>query len=252
MTISNRKAADAFRERVYGSYVSEFKGASTVAELERSFERHAAFLDALLGPKLHPLPESALEVGCGPGAFLFWARRCGVADLAGIDVSREQTALAQSVGLPASMASFQEYLPEHRNEFDLVVAFDVIEHLQRDEGLELLDMAHAALKPGGRLVLSTPNGAALRPGPVWAGDLTHEVLYSPATIQHALRLSGFERIEVSEIAPLSLSVRSTIRRVLWAVLRLVPMLVDMVETGGAATRVYSRNMLVQARRPADG
>jgi hypothetical protein len=128
---------------------------------------------------------------------------------------------------------------------------DIIEHLTRDEVFEFLELTIAALRPGGVLFLTTPNGAALRPGPVRYGDLTHETIFTPKTIRHALTLAGFEAISVREITPPHYSLRARARGVLWRGIRFFPMLVDLVETGTTGTRVYTRNMAVQAQRPVE-
>lgn len=249
MSLTDTNRTRPYRERIYGSYVSAFKGSETPEVLRAAYEKHARFFDHLLGPLLGERPGDVLEVGCGPGTFLYWAVARGAASVRGVDVSDEQVAVARSLDLPAEVASFQSYLPGRRERFDLVVALDVIEHLTRDEAFELLDLTLAALRPGGRLVLATPNGAALRPGPIWHGDLTHETIYSPKTISLALRLAGYEAIRVREVAPPPTTPRSRIRRALWSLVRLVPMAIDLVETGAAGDRVYSRNMVVVARRP---
>jgi 2-polyprenyl-3-methyl-5-hydroxy-6-metoxy-1,4-benzoquinol methylase len=240
-----------YRERVYESYVTAFKGYDAPDVLRAAYARHARFFDHLFGPLLDGPIGDVLEIGCGPGTFLFWATARGAASVRGVDISDEQVGVARSLDLPAEVASFQSYLPVCRDRFDLVVALDVIEHLTRDEAFELLDLSLAALRPGGLLVLTTPNGRALRPGPVWYGDLTHETLFSPKTITLALRLAGYEAIRVAEITPPSTTVRSTVRRLLWFLVRLFPMAIDLVETGTAGERVYSRNMVVVAQRPRD-
>jgi 2-polyprenyl-3-methyl-5-hydroxy-6-metoxy-1,4-benzoquinol methylase len=212
-------------------------------------QKHARFFDHLLLPLLEETNRgSVLEAGCGPGHFLYWAESRGFSQVRGFDLSSQQVALARSMGLDAVQTSFQDHLPRFNQSFDLIVALDLIEHLTRDEGLEFLELSRAALRPGGIIFLTTPNGSALRPGPVAAGDLTHETIYSPQTISLALRLSGYEHTRVREIVPPPTSLRSRIRRALWQVIRLAPMAVDLIETA-SSTRVYSRNMAVQARRP---
>lgn len=238
-----------YRQRIYASYVSAFKQPGDEPRDEAS-RRHARFFDHLLGPLLERArPRKVLEVGCGMGHFLYWARERGIESVRGLDASNEQVEAARAAGLPAEAASADEYLADRGEEFDLIVALDVLEHLSRDEAFRLLDLCLRALCPGGYLFMTTPNGAALRPGPVLYGDLTHETVYSPNTIRMALRLSGYDQIAVREIVPPPTSLRSRVRGVLWAVLRIVPMLIDLIETGGRPTRIYSRVMAVEARRP---
>lgn len=102
------------------------------------------------------------------------------------------------------------------------------------------------------MLLTTPNGAALRPGPVAFGDLTHETIFTPRSIALALRLAGFSSIRAWEIAPPVHGLRSAARAVLWRVLRLFPLVVDLVESGSTSGGVYSRVMAVEATKEGDG
>jgi 2-polyprenyl-3-methyl-5-hydroxy-6-metoxy-1,4-benzoquinol methylase len=244
-------ASRLYRERVYSRYVSAFKQPSPEPRLLAA-QRHAPVYDYLLGHRVRTAPPKAvLELGCGSGHFLHWARLRGF-DAVGIDASAEQVAAARDLGVVAEVALADEFLEDHPGRFDLIVALDLIEHLDRDEGFALLDSCFQALPPGGSLFLTTPNGSALRPGPVASGDLTHETIYNPDTIRLALTLAGFEAVEIREIAPPPTSWRSRIRRLLWEVIRLLGIAIDIVETGRASTSVYTRVMSVAARRPGGG
>lgn len=233
----------SYRERIYGRYVSAFKGEPV------EFERHARFFDHLFRPLLaQGRPNRVLEVGCGAGPFLYWARQRGI-DARGFDLSAEQVAAARKLGLAAETGSYRDRLPREEGAHDWIVALDLIEHLTRDEAFELLDLCHRALAPGGRLFLTTPNGAALRPGPVMHGDLTHETIFTPPTIRLALTLAGFEGVKVHEIQPPPSGFRSRVRRLLWKTVRLGGIALDLIETGSAGSRVLTRVMAVEARRP---
>lgn len=65
-------------------------------------------------------------------------------------------------------------LEEIRESFDVVFLFEVIEHLDLEEGIRLLQRIHDLLGPGGRLILTTPN--VFNPGRYWR-DATHRVAY---------------------------------------------------------------------------
>ena len=58
--------------------------------------------------------------------------------------------------------------------FDLITAFDVVEHLTRDELLEFLCLVHGRLKPRRSLILQLPNGDFPFVGSIFYGDATHE------------------------------------------------------------------------------
>lgn len=100
-----------------------------------------------------------LDVGCGAGY--------GSAELAnsassvtGIDIGADAVAYATE-NYSRPNLSFQEAgataLPFPEDSFDLVVAFEVIEHLSDWE--QLITEARRVLSPGGQFVVSTPNKA---------------------------------------------------------------------------------------------
>ena len=65
-------------------------------------------------------------------------------------------------------------LEEIRESFDVVFLFEVIEHLDLEEGIRLFRRIYDFLNPGGRLILTTPN--VFNPGRYWR-DATHRVAY---------------------------------------------------------------------------
>lgn len=108
------------------------------------------FLEARLPPAAH---RRILDVGCGTGGMLPLLAAFG--EVSGLDASDEALAFAKTRAggarllkgvLPAGLP------PSER--FDLVTAFDVIEHIP--EVIEALVNLRAALAPGGRLVVTVP------------------------------------------------------------------------------------------------
>ena len=70
---------------------------------------------------------------------------------------------------------FHDYysLEEIPEKFDLIFLFEVIEHLEFEEGIELTRKIRDLLKPGGRLIATTPN--MYHPNRYWEYD--HKVPY---------------------------------------------------------------------------
>ncbi len=65
-------------------------------------------------------------------------------------------------------------LEEIRESFNVVFLFEVIEHLELEEGFQLLEGIYDLLEEGGRLILTTPN--IFNPSRFWR-DATHKVAY---------------------------------------------------------------------------
>ncbi len=99
-----------------------------------------------------------LDIGCGCGFFLAAARARGW-KTAGIDISQPAIDYANTVlGLSvkhadSSDAGFAD------NAFDVVTMWDVIEHLE--DPVAVLAQARRVLKPGGIIVIETPNAESL-------------------------------------------------------------------------------------------
>ena len=93
-----------------------------------------------------------LDVGCGTGKNLEMLRTIARAE--GVDVSDDALAFCKQRGLTDVRKGEIEGLPYADGEFDIVTAFDVIEHLDDDVG-GLREMMRV-LKPGGRGVFFVP------------------------------------------------------------------------------------------------
>jgi SAM-dependent methyltransferase len=93
-----------------------------------------------------------LDLGAGPGELLREAGRLGF-KAEGIDACASLVARARSRGLDVRQGLAQEVTAEGL--YDVVTAMDIIEHVR--DPLRLLGAARRALRPGGRLVVFTPN-----------------------------------------------------------------------------------------------
>lgn len=101
---------------------------------------------------------SLLDIGCSNGAWgKEWQSRGW--KVSGIDVNPDQVKLAQQSGIDAYVCDLnRESIPFQDNQFDLIFAGEVIEHLVDTDGF-IADVRRCC-KPGGKLLLTTPNLAS--------------------------------------------------------------------------------------------
>ncbi|MBL8770516.1 MAG: class I SAM-dependent methyltransferase [Phenylobacterium sp.] len=100
-----------------------------------------------------PRPARILEVGCGTGGNLELLKAFG--DVQAIEPDAESRAYAaERSGVTVQGGLLPAGLPDLGGPFDLIAAFDVIEHVDDDAGA--VAALAARLKPGGALVTTVP------------------------------------------------------------------------------------------------
>ena len=96
-----------------------------------------------------------LDIPCGEGAFVNRIRAAGY-EVHAADIQ----SLLKIADVPFSRADMNAPLPFGNNSFDAVVCIDGIEHLERP--FDFVRESRRILRPGGVLLVSTPNITALR------------------------------------------------------------------------------------------
>ena len=133
-----------------------------------------------------------------------------------------------------------DYLDARSGQFDLILALDLLEHFTKPEMLRFLKGCMVALRPGGRLVVQTPNPESPRAGGIVSGDFTHEQVLAPAALAGLLRFCGFQEVQVREAGPAPHGPVSLLRWLAWRSLRIGALLMNYVETGGPGSGVFTR------------
>jgi len=117
------------------------------------FTARREILGAEIGRLPLPRPARILEVGCGPGGNLELLKRFG--EVRAIEPDAESRAYAaERAGVTVEGGLLPDGLPDLGGAFDVVCAFDVVEHVDDDTGA--VAALGERLKPGGFLVTTVP------------------------------------------------------------------------------------------------
>jgi SAM-dependent methyltransferase len=134
---------------------------------------------------IHP-SASVVEIGAG---YCAWINAVQAADRVAVDIWDELPRYAapgvQTRQLDA--ATSLRVLGESR--FDVVLASNVLEHLEPDAAASAVDDVRALLRPGGRFIIIQPNfrDAYRR----YFDDYTHRSVFTDVSLPNLLRAHGF-------------------------------------------------------------
>jgi len=238
-----------YRDRIYRHYVNSRDQALAPATL-KGLKPRAPYLKKCIREHF-PADRSAviLDLGCGHGALIHFARLAGYQNIHGVDGSLEQVEAARRLGIEEVEAGdLRVFLSNLADEsVDLVVAFDVIEHFTRDELMDFVDQVHRVLRKNGRWIIHTTNGESPFCGRSRYGDLTHELAFTRNSMNMLLYSSGFSSVRCFEDVPIPHGLKSAVRWILWKAIRNFLRLYIAAETGDTAgSAIFSQNFLVVA------
>jgi 2-polyprenyl-3-methyl-5-hydroxy-6-metoxy-1,4-benzoquinol methylase len=222
-----------WKARFYKRYAST----AGTQDFEYSDEEYEA--NRLTGMRVYGkyLPEDPstpiLDIACGGGQFLYFLQKNGYAAAEGIDLSGEQIAVARSKGVAnLRCGDYRDQLRSRPGYYGLITAHHFIEHLSKDEIIEFLESIFEALRPGGRVLVSTGNVASLFGASHICADFTHETGFTPRSLQQVLMTMGFEEVTVEGVRQIPLHLKARIRLVLWELVKKMLRFLLVLERGG--------------------
>jgi len=239
------------RKQVYDVYVEGGQYRLSPIDLD-GLRQRTPYLERVIR-RYFPKDLSAciLDLGCGHGAFIHCIRRAGYTNVVGIDISPEQVAEAQRLGIEGVyqgdlLNSLQQLQSETQ---DVVITFDVIEHFTKDELLVLGREVHRVLKQGGKWIIHTPNGEGLFGSRSYFGDLTHQTGFTRNSITQFLKVVGFTQVACYEDKIVVHGWKSALRFVIWEVVRFALRVVLAAETGNFSNDyILTQNFLTVATK----
>jgi SAM-dependent methyltransferase len=149
------------------------------------------------------------EIGCGNAGVLSYVERCfPYLELTGGELFEEGLGYASGRLLRSTLYQMDARTIPFTEEFDVIGAFDVIEHIEEDR--DVLREIHRALKPNGGLIVTVPQHRWL-----WSGADTyahHQRRYTRGELLTKSTDAGFDVIMTTSFVSLLLPVMLAARR----------------------------------------
>ncbi|PYC22947.1 class I SAM-dependent methyltransferase [Pseudomonas mosselii] len=176
----------------YRAFEDEHRGSREA--IKQRLQIYLPFIRPLLD--LYP-DARALDVGCGRGEWLETLVENGF-KATGVDMDDGMLEACRARNLPAEKAdalSFLQTIPS--DSYCVLTGFHIAEHLRFDDLKALVAQAHRVLKPGGLLILETPNSENLIVATQnFYLDPTHERPIPHLLLDFLVRFSGFQRSKI--------------------------------------------------------
>ncbi|MDQ6649001.1 MAG: class I SAM-dependent methyltransferase [Actinomycetota bacterium] len=185
---------------LYAEFTDRFRGSTR--EINAKLAGYLPDVRRLVGAGDSTGEARVVDLGSGRGEWLTLLRDAGVPAV-GVDSNPGFVASGLARGLDLvhgdAVAHLEDLPPDS---LDLVTAFHLIEHLDVDTLLALLAAARQALRPGGCVLLETPNPTNLRMAACdFYNDPTHRSPLPPALTEFLVSASGFGEVEVRPLHP---------------------------------------------------
>ena len=185
-----------------------------------------------------------LEIGYGSGEFLRYAQQLG-SNVIGLEKNLNLIESGLNAGFSCYEYEHIKNLPS--SSLDLIVMFDVLEHLDSNELIDIFMQCNRLLKPNGLIFSRFPNGDSPLGMPYQNGDLTHKSAIGSFKINQLANMSGLRILSIDGEFEISRNRKFHII-FLFFVLKKIRALINLTHKvifGGKNTGPYcSRNLVV--------
>ena len=183
-------------DELFVAFTDEFRGSRD--DVKECLRRYLPLLATA------NIKDRILDLGCGRGEWLELINEAGL-EATGVESNHAMFERTRTLGLDLVNADALTHLRSLRDEsLNAVTAFHFVEHLPFATLVELIDETLRVLRPGGLLIVETPNPKNLVVGGCnFHSDPTHHKPLFPETLAFILSQRGFTNtlVEYTNPAP---------------------------------------------------
>lgn len=140
---------------------------------------------------------AAIDLGCGRGEWIELLQSNGFSS-SGVDIDEHMLKDCASLGLTVELADAVASLSALSDDSQTIVsAFHLVEHVSFEKLSKIIEEANRVLRPGGILILETPNPENILVGThEFYLDPSHQKPIPPKLLQFIVKYHGFQRIKM--------------------------------------------------------
>lgn len=238
-----------YKNKIYENYhtihTKKLYGDISIKKIKRHFKFWKYYFLEYLPPDKNV---KILDAGCGNGGFVYWLTQIGYKNSIGIDISKELIEIGISLNIKnIEQNDLFEHLKKNQGTYDIIFCRDVLEHFTKNEIIEIFSLFNSALKSTGKVIIQVPNGYSPSFGRIFYGDFTHETLFSETLLNQIIKATGYKLIKIKEVNPVPHGFVSSIRFVLWKLLRMKFQFYQFIETG-YAKGFFTQNIIAEIKK----
>ncbi|HEL4297145.1 MULTISPECIES: methyltransferase domain-containing protein [Stenotrophomonas] len=195
LSTSPEQLSAGISDQVYAAFEDAFRGSRE--SLLRKVEPYNAWMkECGAGSSDGPI----LDIGCGRGEWLELVRENQWVGR-GIDLNKSFVDHCRSLGLDVAQGDAIALLREIPDgSIGAVTSMHLVEHLPYEVAIALIDESLRVLRPGGSLILETPNPENLMVGAHWFYlDPTHRNPIPPASLAWLVKQRGFQEARIERL-----------------------------------------------------
>lgn len=173
------------------------------AKINKDYDpgKYERYVSAEFNNYLKDNSKSVLDLGAGAGFLLRTLEERGFRDLTGVEISSDQMDHANAILKISKMhnANVMDFLRENTRKYDIIFLMDVLEHLSKEDIMEIIKLIKKSLNKGGVFLMQTANACSPLFG-LWNRyvDITHTIAFTPESLGMVFREAGFESFEIRE------------------------------------------------------
>lgn len=198
--------------------------------------------------------QTILEIGCGKGFLAnvlheFYPN----GSILGVDLSPNDIIFAKEHFPEIEFRCENAFDILGENQYDLIIAKAIMEHIAKDRQEEFVCKLHKALKPGGVCIVHVPNMDWIFSNHERYMDFTHEIGYTRESLEDVFRLYFDDQLEIVPVSYIWPSKMSFYKKILFKYIRPIilygcKLIFKFIGEGASDVWFYYRAIMAVARK----